>query len=113
MPRVRVVLPAALSPAMASMTGRGGSGAGSLRRSRISLSGISLVASRLTPAARQRTTDPALNWTFTLIGADLLRLPPAGESRGELPAGNVQLPGQAGAGAACSGGRAQAGGLRR
>ena len=40
MPRVSVVLPAALSPAMASMTGRGGSGTDSLRRSRISLSGI-------------------------------------------------------------------------
>src|ERR1039458_5841784 len=39
MPRVSVVFPAALSPAMASMTGRGGSGAASLRRRRIILSG--------------------------------------------------------------------------
>src|SRR6202035_3263590 len=46
MPRVSVVFPAALSPAMASMTGRGGSGAASLRRRRIILSGTVLSPPR-------------------------------------------------------------------
>src|SRR5215813_2761255 len=48
MPRVRVVLPAALSPAMAIMTGRRASAA-SWRHSRMSLSGMVVFLASATP----------------------------------------------------------------
>ena len=75
MPRVSVVLPAALSPAMASMTGRGGSGTDSLRRSRISLSGIGLLASAWTRPVR----------LSTLGGSARRHLPRSGDIRAKAP----------------------------
>ncbi len=50
MPRVRVVLPAALSPAIAIMTGRPASAA-SWRHSRMSLSGMVVFLASATPVA--------------------------------------------------------------
>src|ERR1039458_6682664 len=91
MPRVSVVLPAALSPAMASMTGRGGSGTDSLRRSRMSLSGISLIAS-LTGRLVRPARAPSLNWTFQLKQGRSALLPPRrGDQGGAIGPGSPAL----------------------
>src|SRR5258705_1555562 len=78
MPRVSVVLPAALSPAIASMTGRGESGTDSLRRSRMSLSGIRLTAS--SPSGQP--SGPGPNWTFHPKRDGFARPPPRRGDRG-------------------------------
>src|SRR5258708_7044472 len=85
-PRVRVVLPAALSPAIASITGRRGGWPASLRCSRISLWG---TTASLPPPGRLRAGHWSRNRSLmprmrtTLGDGARSRFPRSGEAAGE------------------------------